>query len=103
MINAMASFTNIVMIPFLIRFYEGLKCGEKLRVVDVGGGKAALIAQIVKAYSHIHGINFDLSHVIATVPSISDVQHVGGDMFHSAPSGDVIFMKVINSLQRKSD
>lgn len=32
--NAMASFTNIVMIPFLIRFYEGLKCGEKLRVVE---------------------------------------------------------------------
>lgn len=60
-----------------------------------GCGKGALIAQIVKAYPHIHGINFDLPHVMATAPSISDVQHVGGDMFHSTPSGDVIFMKQI--------
>lgn len=92
--NAMASFTNIVMIPFL-SVYEGFKSGEKLTVVDVGGGKGAAIAQIVKAYPHINGINFDLPHVIATAPPISDVQHVGGDMFHSVPSGDVIFMKQI--------
>eukprot|EP00253_Pinus_taeda_P001020 PITA_01020 len=122
--NAMASFTNIVMIPFL-SVYEGFKSGEKLTVVDVGGGEGAAIAQIVKAYPHINGINFDLPHVIATARPISgkvscvdlcyislnslveyyvglcyilfliglDVQHVGGDMFHSVPSGDVIFMK----------
>lgn len=92
--NAMASFTNIVMIPFL-SCYQGFKSGEKLTVVDVGGGKGAAIAQIVEAYPHIHGINFDLPHVIATAPSISGVQHVGGDMFDSIPSGDAIFMKQI--------
>lgn len=36
-----------------------------------GCGKGALIAQIVKAYPHIHGIDFDPPHVIATAPSIS--------------------------------
>lgn len=53
--NAMASFTNVVMIPFL-SFYEGFKCGENLAVVDVGGGKGAAIAQIVKAYPTSMGL-----------------------------------------------
>jgi hypothetical protein len=70
--NAMATFTNTVMIPFL-SCYEGFKSGEKLTVVDVGGGKGAAIAQIVEAYPHIHGINFDLPHVIADAPSMSGV------------------------------
>ena len=36
-------------------------------MVDVGGGVGSAISTIVNEYPHIHGINFDLPHVIRTV------------------------------------
>ncbi|GLJ19615.1 hypothetical protein SUGI_0354910 [Cryptomeria japonica] len=54
-------------------------------------GKA--LAHIVKAYPHIHGINFDLPHVVQTAPSILGIESVGGSMFDSIPSADAIFVK----------
>lgn len=68
--NGMASFTNVIMKLF-VGCYEGFGQDEKLRVVDVAGGHGAAIAQIVRAFPHIHGINFDLPQVIETAPSIT--------------------------------
>lgn len=88
------SFTNVIMRQFL-GCYKGLKPGEKLTVVDVGGGRGAAIARIVEVHPHIRGINFDLPHVIETAPLISGVEHVRGDMFESIPSADVVFIKQV--------
>lgn len=63
-------------------------------MVDVGGGTGEAISQIVKSHPHIRGINFDLPHVIATASELVGVTHVGGNMFHSIPTADTIFMKV---------
>lgn len=88
------SFTNVIMKLF-VGCYKGFKPGEKLRLVDVGGGHGAAIARIVEAHPHIHGINFDLPRVIETAPLISGVEHVRGDMFESIPSADVVFIKQV--------
>ena len=63
-------------------------------LVDVGGGTGGAVAEVVKAYPHIKGVNFDLPHVVATAPAYDGVSHVGGDMFESIPCADAIFMKV---------
>ncbi|RVW46418.1 xanthohumol 4'-O-methyltransferase [Vitis vinifera] len=59
------------------------------------GGTGGAVAEVVKAYPHIKGINFDLPHVVATAPAYKGVSHVGGDMFESIPNADAIFMKWI--------
>ncbi|KAL6006606.1 Caffeic acid 3-O-methyltransferase [Asimina triloba] len=70
--------------------FEGLNS-----VVDVGGGMGATLNKIVSKYPKINGINFDLPHVVARAREYSGVEHVGGDMFASVPSGEAIFMKWI--------
>lgn len=63
-------------------------------LVDVGGGLGGSLSEIVRAYPHIKGINFDLPHVVATAPHYDGITHVGGDMFVSVPNADAIYMKV---------
>ncbi|CAJ1978955.1 unnamed protein product [Sphenostylis stenocarpa] len=74
-------------------YKEGFNQIESL--VDVGGSTGGSISEIVRAYPHIKGINFDLPHVVATAPKFEGVTHVGGDMFVSVPSADAIYMKWI--------
>ncbi|KAL6006600.1 hypothetical protein ACLOJK_032093 [Asimina triloba] len=69
--------------------FEGLSS-----LVDVGGGVGVTLNVIVSKYPKIKGINFDLPHVIASALPYSGVEHIGGDMFESVPSGEAIFMKV---------
>ncbi|CAL5373377.1 unnamed protein product [Camellia sinensis] len=54
------------------------------------------MGESVRVHPHIKGINFDLPHVIATVPEYGGVSHVGGDMFKAIPSADVAFVKWIH-------
>ncbi|KAJ4729853.1 O-methyltransferase [Melia azedarach] len=63
-------------------------------VVDVGGGTGGILAEIVKNFPGIKGVNFDLPHV-ATAPVYEGVSHVGGDMFEVIPNADAVFMKWI--------
>ena len=63
-------------------------------LVDVGGGIGGSLSEIVRAYPHIKGINFDLPHVVATAPKYDGITHVGGDMFLSIPKADAVYMKV---------
>ncbi|GKD12808.1 desmethylxanthohumol 6'-O-methyltransferase-like protein [Tanacetum coccineum] len=67
-------------------------------LADVGGGIGAAINEIVNAYPHLKGINFDMPHVISTAPSYKGVTHVEGDMFKAIPSADSIFLKVLLDL-----
>ncbi|KAJ7539152.1 hypothetical protein O6H91_11G078800 [Diphasiastrum complanatum] len=77
----------------LVQHYDGFQSLKSL--VDVGGGLGETISQIVAAYSHIHGINYDLPHVIAIAPAIPGVEHVVGSMFESVPSADAILLKMV--------
>lgn len=90
--RAMSCHTTLIMKKVLDVYtgFQGLNV-----LVDVGGGVGVTLSKITSKYPHIKGVNYDLKHVIADVPSYPGVEHVGGDMFVSVPSGDAIFMKWI--------
>ncbi|XP_038713006.1 (R,S)-reticuline 7-O-methyltransferase-like [Tripterygium wilfordii] len=90
--DAMACTSKIVMTALLSK-YKGFDSVKTL--VDVGGGIGQVLSQIVKAYPHINGINFDLPHVIETAPNYVGISHVGGSMFDAIPNADAILMKWI--------
>ncbi|KAD4981804.1 hypothetical protein R6Q59_001520 [Mikania micrantha] len=81
----------------VISSYKEGFLGSKGTLVDVGGGTGTAISEIIKAYPHLKGINFDLPHVISSAPSYDDsnITHVAGDMFISVPPAETIFMKWI--------
>jgi caffeic acid 3-O-methyltransferase len=62
-------------------------------LVDVGGGNGGNVAQIIAKYPHIKGINFDIPPLVAHLPELQGVTHVGGNMFESVPSGDAVYLK----------
>ncbi|KAJ7958870.1 O-methyltransferase [Quillaja saponaria] len=51
------------------------------------------VAEIVKSFPNIRGINFDLPHIVANAPEFPGVTHIGGDMFEVIPQADAVFMK----------
>lgn len=93
--DGMACTARITMKAILTGYKGGF--ADVGSLVDVGGGIGSTVAEIVKSYPNIKGINFDLPHVIATAPVFHGVSHVGGDMFveGNIPNADAIFMKVI--------
>lgn len=64
--DAMECTAKIFMKAIVAGYKDGLGCIGSL--VDVGGGTGTAIVEIVKAYPHIKGINFDLPRVIKTAP-----------------------------------
>jgi hypothetical protein len=64
--TAMASTTTIDLIA--VRKYQGFKDIKTL--VDVGGGVGKALETIISTYPHIHGINYDLPHVVADAPTM---------------------------------
>jgi hypothetical protein len=73
------------------------------RVVDIGGGRGALLAAILKAHPRLHGVLFDAPQVIAGAGGFLRAQGVaercavvGGDFFEAVPEGgDVYILKWI--------
>jgi len=63
--NAMACNARILMKAFLSK-YQGFHSLNS--IVDVGGGTGTAVAEIVRAYPSIKGINYDLPHVVSTAP-----------------------------------
>ncbi|KAL8127672.1 hypothetical protein AgCh_014541 [Apium graveolens] len=85
---------STVIMKKILEKYDGFKGLRTL--VDVGGGTGATLSSIISKYPTIKGINFDLPHVVEDAPSYNTgVEHVGGDMFASVPTGDAIFLKWI--------
>ncbi|OAY85228.1 Tricetin 3',4',5'-O-trimethyltransferase [Ananas comosus] len=84
---------SIIITKKLLELYNGFDGVNTL--VDVGGGIGATLYMITSKYPNIKGINYDLPHVISEAPPFPGVEHVGGDMFASVPSGDAILMKWI--------
>ncbi|GAB2291153.1 hypothetical protein Dimus_025412 [Dionaea muscipula] len=90
--NAMFNHTTMVM-KKVVESYKGFE--DIKRLVDVGGGVGSTLKAILSQYPNINGINFDLPHVVEHALPHSGIEHIGGDMFASVPSGDVILMKWI--------
>ncbi|XP_038705025.1 desmethylxanthohumol 6'-O-methyltransferase-like [Tripterygium wilfordii] len=91
--DAMACTNKAIMKAFFLGYKDGLSSSTVQTLVDVGGGTGAVLAEIVKVYPHIKGINFDLPLVVATAPEYVGISHVGGDMFEAIPNADEVFMK----------
>lgn len=78
---------------------EGYDFSDALTVVDVGGGQGILLAGVLKANPHLHGILFDQPKVIATAARTFEeagvaerVELVAGDFFRAVPQGGDIYM-----------
>ncbi|MED6196022.1 hypothetical protein PIB30_043289 [Stylosanthes scabra] len=83
--------TSTILMKRTLDLYKGFEHINKL--VDVGGGVGNNLKLITSKYPHIHGINFDVPHVIEGAPTYTGVEHVAGDMFECVPNGDAIFIK----------
>eukprot|EP01018_Ginkgo_biloba_P025069 Gb_26421 [translate_table: standard] len=55
-------------------------------------GVGTTISIIVKHHSHLRSINFNLPLLIAIMPTIPGVEHVGGNMFKQIPPTDVLIL-----------
>jgi hypothetical protein len=70
-------------------------------LVDAGGGKGTLLANILRAFPNIRGILFDQPHVVALAEEVMKkyqtddrMQVFGGDLFDGVPQGaDAYLMK----------
>ncbi|EOX99375.1 hypothetical protein QUC31_014679 [Theobroma cacao] len=91
--DAMACTSKVVTRAILSEYKDGFSSIGSL--VDVGGGTGGMISEIVRAYPHVKGTNFDLPHVIETAPTYHGVCHIGGDMFQAIPNADAVIMKWI--------
>lgn len=73
--------------------------GRFLKVVDVGGNEGAVIATILNTNQQIHGILFDLPHVVNGAEGylkskgvLDRCQIIGGDAFDSVPPGGDLYV-----------
>ena len=70
--------------------------GEFGTIVDVGGGRGALLQSIIAAYPGAAGVLFDQPHVVADLDLGPRVRVVGGSFFDSVPGeGDLYLLKWI--------
>jgi hypothetical protein len=69
------------------------------RIVDVGGGNGALLAAILTANPHVHGVLFDQPHVIAgsapvlqAAGVVNRCECIGGSFFEAIPAGCEVYV-----------
>jgi DNA-binding phage protein len=96
--NAMTAFSAAV-IPAVLDAYDfsGIDV-----LVDVAGGHGQVLTSILRKYPAMHGVLFDLDHVIAgagpllQASGVADrVRTESGDFFTAVPKGDAYIMKHI--------
>jgi hypothetical protein len=72
-------------------------------LVDVGGGRGSLLAEILRRHIRLRGLLFDLPHVVAGSQSVLEAagvadrcQVIGGDFFRTVPEGgDAYLLKSV--------
>jgi hypothetical protein len=70
-------------------------------MIDIGGGRGALLAGVLQAYGDLRGILFDRPEVVATAGPVLDriadrCKVIGGDFFAAVPTGaDLYVLKYI--------
>jgi hypothetical protein len=82
---------------------EAYDFGRHTTLVDVGGGRGALLAAILTRYPAVRGLVFDLPHVVAESPPLLEAagvaercQVVGGSFFEGVPQGaDAYLLKTV--------
>ena len=97
--NAMTTFSAMV-IPAVLEVYEFSGIGT---LIDVAGGHGHVLTSILQNYPSMHGVLFDLDHVLAGArPVIESLglsdrcRTVSGDFFRAVPAGgDAYIMKHI--------
>lgn len=96
--NAMTMFSRMI-VPAVLETYDFSDAGL---VVDVAGGHGGVLAGILEKHPHLHGVLFDLEHVIAgsreriAALGLSDrVRVEAGDFFEAVPAGDTYVLKHI--------
>ena len=64
------------------------------KLVDLGGGRGTFLADILKAYPRMHGLLFDMPHVVEGAREVMEAdgvadrcELVSGDFFQSVPAG----------------
>lgn len=97
---AMTMFSKMLTPPVLEAYDFSWLNGKAL--VDVGGGHGYLLTAILIKYPEIHGVIFDLEHVVKGAPAhigaagvSSRCQTASGDFFAAVPAGDAYIMKNI--------
>jgi hypothetical protein len=65
----------------------GFDFSQFTHVVDVGGGRGALLAAILDANPDARGTLFDQQHVVAAAPTRERMHTVAGSFFESVPVG----------------
>jgi hypothetical protein len=87
---AMTSAASQQVVP-VVTAYDFSGCGT---VVDVGGGQGALLAAVLTAHPHLHGVLFEQPEVVAGAKALVEEADlgarctcVGGDFFESVPPG----------------
>jgi hypothetical protein len=68
----------------LLEAYDFSRFGT---VVDVGGGRGALLRALLDAYPSLHGVLFDQPHVVDGVDLGDRCRVVGGSFFDEVPAG----------------
>jgi hypothetical protein len=81
--DAMTSLTRRVNAAVL----EAHDFGRYPVVVDVGGGRGALLAGVLERHPHVRGVLFDQPEVVTGAPSVERMEVVGGSFFDAVPSG----------------
>ena len=66
--------------------------GAAKTVVDVGGGRGALLEAILQAYPESEGVLFDQPHVLNDVDLGPRIRIVGGSFFESVPTGGDLYL-----------
>lgn len=82
---------KITMSVVLSEYKDGFNGVRSL--VGMGGGIGGGIAEVVKAYPHVKGFNFDLPHVIETAHAYPGAIKSAGDMFKTIPRADAILLQ----------
>ncbi|KAL5730548.1 hypothetical protein ACHQM5_003354 [Ranunculus cassubicifolius] len=64
-------------------------------LVDVGGGTGTVAKAISETFPFMKCTVLDLPHVVSSMKGSNNLEFVGGDMFESVPSAEIILLKWI--------
>jgi hypothetical protein len=88
--GAMTSLSSAGLSEMLVTAYD---FGQFERIVDLGGGRGALLSAILSANPRLHGVLADMPSVVSEAASLREAATAGRceivavDFFHSVPDG----------------
>jgi O-methyltransferase domain len=96
--GAMANLTNGIKAAAVAQ----LDAGDAATLVDVGGADGSLLAAVLRRHPDLHGVLFDLPHVVAGADKVladagvaDRVEVVAGSFFDAVPAGDAYLLSFV--------